>query len=97
MKTAPVEALLSANTRPVVGPISFIPDKEGKGKGMYRVNCSVQEEPVPCTGARPRQPRVLAGDSFGHLVTEHQLWAQSRKGMTGGEISDLRIIALLER
>ena len=86
MKLLSAEALSSANTRPVMGPVSFTEElpEGGRGKRMYVVNCNVLEVPVETTGKPPRQSKTICGDQFGHLTTDHQ-----RRGITGGEVSDL--------
>lgn len=81
MKPLSVETLLSApNTRPVVGGITFVPVEGKGGKKLFQVNCDVREESVFVSGAEPRKPRIVCSDEFGHLGTEHQLWAQQRRG-----------------
>lgn len=82
-KCLSVEALLAnSNTRPVVGGISFVPVEGGKGKvgKMFEVVCQVEEIPVNPDGAFQRRPRIVVTDEFGHLGTEHQIWAQQRRG-----------------
>ena len=89
------EAILDGNTKPVVGPVSFMelapPGGKGKKGKMFEVVCDVGEVPVPPTGKLPEKPKIIC-DGFGHLTTDHQ-----RRGVTGGEVSDLRMIALLGR
>lgn len=95
MKPLSAEALLSANTRPVMGPVSFLEQTPVGGKGkngkMFEVICDVGEAPVLPTGKLPGKPRIIC-DEFGHLTTNRQ-----RGGVTGGEISDLRMTAWLGR
>lgn len=90
-----VEAVLEGNTRPVVGPVSFLeltpPGGKGKNGKMFEVICDVGEAPVPPTGKLPEKPKIIC-DRFGHLATDRQ-----RRGVTGGEISDLRMTAWLGR
>ena len=77
MKLASVETL-KVNTKIEMGPVNFVPVEGGRGKRMFEVQCDVKEVPVDSVGAFPRKPRVIVTDAFGHLGTEHQLWAQER-------------------
>lgn len=85
-KLLSAEALLAnPNTKPVMGEVSFVPVKGGKGKigKMYEVICPVEEVPIALAGSLPRKPKIIC-DEFGRLAINRQ-----RRDVTGGEISNL--------
>lgn len=79
MKPLSLETL-GASTRIEIGAVNFVPVEGGKGRRLFEVQCDIKEVPVGPVGLPPRKPRTIKTDEFGHLGTEHQLWAQQRRG-----------------